>query len=513
MNNALTVSPVLARYTPLARRLPKPRDTRVPFIMFAFWAAHFPVALAMRQSGTVSTAHAVVTVAVGLYFALAGRKHLRSVAYTAAYITGAEVLWRMTNAQVLWELGKWSIAALMIVAMIRSGRLKGSPLVLCYFALLLPSAMLTLIALGFSDARRDLSFNLSGPFSLAVCCFFFSNLRLSVPQLQRLFLIQVAPIIGIATLALYSISTATNLTFGKNSSFEASGGWGPNQVSAGLGLGALLALLVVLVRRVNGCARALLLLAMLFLAVHSALTFSRGGLYNAVGAALFSGVYFVRDPKTRARLLVLVPLLVLTVNYLLLPQLEAITGGALSERFKNTDTTNRHQIALAELGVWADHPLLGVGPGQSRMIAGAPAHTEMTRLVAEHGVLGLVALVLLLVEGARNLKRARTAKTKAVLAAAMSWSLVYMLNAGMRLVAPSFLFGLSFLILSDQEYPYRKRRRTRLQNRPPGQAPRPYSGLPRLSINRNREEYAAVARSRADMPTRERNNGDQPGTQ
>jgi hypothetical protein len=417
---------------------------------------HLPLALLMRESSAFSTVHALATVALGLYFALAGRRHLVRVAYVGAYIVGAEVLWRMTAAQVFWETGKWATAAILITAMLRSGRLKGPPLVLWYFALLLPSVMLTLTALGLGETRRELSFNLSGPFALMVCCCFFASLKLSVRHLQRLFLVQIAPTLGVAAIALYGISTATNLSFGKGSSFGTSGGFGPNQVSAALGLGALSALLVLLVGKLSVRVRIIVLAAMLFLAVHSALTFSRGGLYNAVAAALLAALYFMKDAGTRARLLVLVPVLLLIVNYTVLPQLDSFTQGALSNRFKSVDTTNRNDIALAQLEVWRDNPLIGVGPGLSRDYADALAHTELTRLLAEHGVLGLGALILLLVASLQNLRRARTSRGKAVVAATIGWTFAFMLNSGMRLMAPSFMFGLSFLTLVEE--PIRRRR-------------------------------------------------------
>jgi O-antigen ligase len=431
----------------------------------------------MRQSSAFSTVHALATVAVGFYFALAGRKHLLRVAYVGAYIVGAEVLWRMTAAQVFWEMGKWATAAILITAMLRSGRLKGAPLVLWYFALLLPSAVLTLTALGLGEARRELSFNLSGPFSLMICCCFFANLKLRIAHLQKLFLVQIGPTLGVAAIAFYGISTATDLSFGKGSSFGTSGGFGPNQVSAALGLGALSALLILLVGKLTGRARVIVLVAMLFLAIHSALTFSRGGLYNAVAAALLGGLYFMRDAGTRARLLVLVPGVLLIVNYTVIPQLDAFTQGALSTRFKSVDTTNRNDIALAQLEVWRDHPLLGVGPGLSRYYADAVAHTELTRLPAEHGVFGLAALILLLIAGLRNLRRARTPRAKAVVASTIGWSFAFMLNAGMRLMAPSFLFGLSFLMLSEEPVP-RRRRLRRVPGEPePQNAAKRYEGV------------------------------------
>jgi O-antigen ligase len=314
-----------------------------------------------------------------------------------------------------------------------------------------------------------------------------------------------AVLVGVAAIALYGISTAIDLTFSKNSSLATSGGFGPNQVSAALGLGALLALLVILVRKVDLRTRFLVLVAMLYLAVQSALTFSRGGLYNAVGAALFASVYFMRDAQTRARMLMVVPILLLLVNYAVLPQLDNLTEGALSERFKSVDTTNRAEILLAQLDVWREHPFFGVGPGQARSFAGAVAHTEMSRLVAEHGLFGLVALILLLLGGARNLRRARTGSARAVVAASIGWSLLFMLNAGMRLSAPSLLFGLSFLtLLNEEDLVSRK-------GRPPRRPPQEWRG--RATDRRSLSDSRSTAIDTASRPsTDERTLGNQDST-
>ena len=68
---------------------------------------------------------------------------------------------------------------------------------------------------------------------------------------------------------------------------------------------------------------------------------------------------------------------------------------------KVSDTTGREDIARADLEVWFDNPVLGVGPGVAKEYRAATfgraaaAHTEFTRLLAEHGILGLVALIIL----------------------------------------------------------------------------------------------------------------------
>jgi len=421
-----------------------PQERSIGWGLITFYALHMPLALLIYRSPALATFHALVTFLVGLRWALMGFRSFAQVAYAGAYLVGAEVLWRMTGAQVFWEFGKYGCAALFIVAMLRSNVLKGPWMALLYFALLLPSAALTITAHSPSRAREELSLHMSGPFALWICAWFFSHLKLSRVQLQRLMLAVIGPILSVAFITFIAIRSSSNLTFSNNSNFVTSGGFGPNQVSNALGLGALLAFLFVLDKSSNLKLRVLMFGAMFFCGIQSALTFSRGGLYSAGGAAVLALLFLMRDRRSRVKVILVAAILFVTINFIVLPRLDSFTGGALSTRFQKTDPTGRDRIAYTELDVWKANPILGVGPGQGKIWTGAAAHTEFTRILAEHGTLGLFALLLILTAGAQNLKRVRDAKSKALVASVMCWSFLFMSNAGMRLAAPALAFGLSF---------------------------------------------------------------------
>jgi hypothetical protein len=416
---------------------------------------HAPLGLLMSEVPAVSTAHAAATFLVGVWIAAMGRR-LEQVAYEGAYIVGAEVLWRMTGAQIPWEFGKYATAAVLLISMARRSRLQGPMLPFLYFVLLLPSCLLTLLGETLGEAREQISFNLSGPFALMVSALFFSDLRLDAEQVQRLRLALLGPVIGIAAIAMFVMLTNPDLVFTGESNNATSGGYGPNQVSAALGLGAMLLVFFVMEARAGRALRVALFALMVVLAAQSALTFSRGGLYNAVGGVLLGLVFLMRDARSLVKLLAVAALLVGTATFYVLPKLDEFTDGALMRRFESTDPTNRDTIIDADLQIWSEHPLLGVGPGQGpayrKVISyGAAAHTEFSRLFAEHGFFGFVSLVLLLAAGARALVDSGGPQARAVKASMIGWSLLYMLNAAMRLAAPSFLFGLAFANLDLDE--------------------------------------------------------------
>ncbi|MCM3874270.1 MAG: O-antigen ligase family protein [Pyrinomonadaceae bacterium] len=419
----------------------------------AFFAAHIPLALLMRQYPRIGFFHALATCAWGLrWTTFKSRPEL--VAYTGAYIMGAEVLWRMTRTPIFWEFGKYAVVTLFVVSIVARRRLKPPPLPLLYFALLLPSVLLTAGSMSFETARQQLSFNLSGPLALMASAWFFSQIELSKEKVLRLFSALIGPIVGIAALAILSTLTHQGLQFTGASNKVTSGGFGPNQVSTILGLGALAAYFYMLERGVSHSFRLLTLFILVVFTAQSAMTFSRGGLYIAAGSALAGSLFLARSNRTRIKLVLGVAIISTIGYYLVLPRLDAFSQGKLSARFQNSKTTGRDHLAAVEFEAWQKNPILGLGPGGAEPLRHKllhssgdelmASHTEYTRLVAEHGILGLNALLLLLLAGVSSLRRANTLENKARITSFLVWSSLFMAFYGMRLVAPSFIFGLAF---------------------------------------------------------------------
>lgn len=431
-----------------------------------FLGAHIPLGFLLHSSSAVSALHAAATFAVGMYLALFDRR-LERVAYVGAYIIGAEVLWHMTDAPIFWEFGKYGVAAIFLTAILRNRLFRVPALPVFYFVLLLPSVWITILQEDWSSRIEDwqtgrdmISFNMSGPLALMVSAWFFSHLKLSTIQLQRLFLALMGPIIAVGTIALTGVASS-DISFGTTSNNSASGGFGPNQVSSILGLGALLAFLffvlsnragqnknVSIVGVVSWVRRFLMICLMIVLIAQSALTFSRGGLYNTVAALAIAFFYLMRESRSRLQFIFIALFLLGFSAYVLLPKLNEYTGGAFASRFESTDTTGREGFVEYQLGVFQRHPLFGLGPG--RGFWGA-SHTEYARLLADHGSLGLLALLLMFLMAAVNLKRARTIMKKTVVSSVLVWSFIFMAHLGMRLAAPSFMIGLTFAALTLQE--------------------------------------------------------------
>lgn len=418
--------------------------------MLAFLLAHGPLGIAFRQFEGISRWHALAVLGLGVWWATLGRRPVLAV-YAAGYITGAEVLWRMTGSNLLWEFGKYAASLILLLLLFRLPSYRTTAWGgLLYIVLLVPSAFLTLEHLGFAMARDALSFNLSGPFTLALAVLFFSSIRASSIDLKWLVLALLSPILGITAICTYSTLTAGQITFYAESNFVTSGGFGPNQVSAVLGLGALLALIVAL-QSTRALARWVFLGVTLGILVQGVLTFSRGGVINALICTGILGVHLIGQPKVRATFFAVLLLFALLGSTVIIPRLNEWTGGALEERYSSTSVGLRQSIAEEELHLFREHPMLGVGPGMAKYYRTDPlgfevaAHTEFTRLLAEHGIFGGLALVMLLLIAARGYLTAPSALQKGWAAALAAWTFAEMSHSAMRIAAISVLFGLAMI--------------------------------------------------------------------
>ncbi len=425
------------------------KDLLSPSILYIILLISIPLGLGMVRSRTFATFHAYIIPALGLMFLFA-RSPAPSI-YILSYIMSSHVLWRMTKARVLWEYSKYAgilLAFLIIVRYIK--RVKNFILPLFFLFFLSLSIPLTLNYYGdFSVIRRELSFNLSGPLVFSISVLLFSNIKLKTKQIAFNFLMILSPIVSTATISLYTLLTHT-VIFTTTSNPLASGRFGPNQVSAVLGLGALIALLIGINYIETILSRILIFATGAWLFIQSVLTFSRGGPLNFILSSMVLFWYLLRNKKTRLRVTGGI-LFLLAIFIILLPRLEKLTQGKLEERFTSLNTTGRTEIALAELELFKTHPLFGVGPGvgiaeRSNLLGYFVAsHTEYTRLPAEHGLWGIFALVILLYLLYIPVRYSKSFKQKSQNASLIMWSLFEMAHSATRIAITTYLPGITYL--------------------------------------------------------------------
>ena len=406
----------------------------------------------MFQVPYLANVHNAAIVLIGVAFAV--RRKFDWVVYTGAYIVGAEVIWRVCHATLSYESGKYSLIAVFGCGLLVMGSVRASTATLLYFVLLLPSAVLTMFDRGAEDVRQQLSFYLAGPLALTVATAFLTNVRITRQQLPRLLVALLGPLCGLGAITLFSTLSTANISFSTESNMVTSAGFGPNQVSSVLGLGVFVALFFALIIPCLPSFRLVLTGAMLFLAVQSAMTFSRNGLYAAASSGLCVAIFGLRLPGVWRRVVMGGFGLVLLGGLVIFPRLNRFTNGMLEERFAQTQATGRDELFWDDLRVFREHPLFGVGPGNVRDFrkTGAThwaAHTEFSRMLAEHGVFGLGALVLLVSTAIIRCVRLRDLESRTFTAGLFVWVFLYMAVNAMRVAAPSFVFAIAMMDLAS----------------------------------------------------------------
>ncbi len=203
-------------------------------------------------------------------------------------------------------------------------------------------------------------------------------------------------IINILAIIAYSYAANPNISWGSESSFAASGGMGPVQISMILALGIIG--LIISTDLVKKTSRYLYIVLIAIIFIGMILTFSRNGLYLTLIAGfcyfiLFKSLSF----KSISILIILIIIGFIGFNFGM-----KYAGNALIERYSDTNPTNRDTLVIYGWNMFLENPLFGVGTGNYAKEVAKPeylgkksgAHNEFIRASAEHGILGLISWTL-----------------------------------------------------------------------------------------------------------------------
>lgn len=400
-----------------------------------------------------------------IYVVAKGNKN-NEVLIAAAYFTGAEVFFRMTGGVLFYETGKYAVIFFLLLGMLYRGTsLKSIPFWAYLFALI-PGIIFSAINLNYeTNFRTAIIFNLSGPFCLGIAAIYMYYRKVTRTQLQHIFLAMLLPIVTtMLYLYLYTpdIKDALN---GTESNFQTSGGFGPNQVATILGLGMFILitrLFTISSRFIN-----LIDLALLFFMSYRAIvTFSRGGVITAGICAFFFILFLFWTSNFRTKAKLLPKIVIIVLGLVLTWGFTSIqTTGLIDKRYTNRDaagrlkqdiTTGRSELISSELEAFYQEPLTGIGVGKikefryDRTGTLAATHNEVSRLLSEHGILGLSVLMLLFFTPLFYWFRQR--HNPYLVALFVFWFLTIN-HSSMRLAAPAFIYGLSLLFVLNEKKP------------------------------------------------------------
>jgi hypothetical protein len=210
-------------------------------------------------------------------------KRVEEVLFACAYISGSEVLFRMTKGAISYEASKYLVILFVIIGLFFKGvNYKAYPYFF-YLIALVPAIIVASMTLGYqSDFRRSIAFVLSGPVCLGIATLFTFDKKVSNEKILKVILYLGLPSITMTTyLFLYNPSIKDTLT-GTASNAATSGGFGPNQVSTALGLGIFAIVVRIFMKSPTIFLKVLNVVILVGMAFRAIVTFSRGGIFAAI---------------------------------------------------------------------------------------------------------------------------------------------------------------------------------------------------------------------------------------
>jgi O-antigen ligase len=318
-----------------------------------------------------------------------------------------------------------------------------------------------------SDLRTSIAFNITGPVCLGIASIYTYNRKILFSQLNNMLLTLGLPIISTTVyLILYTPELKTILV-STGSNLATSGGFGPNQVATMLGIGMFIFFTRLILASKTKLLFIINLIILLNISYRGLVTFSRGGMLTGLVMMTLFLVILYKDISSyaRSRLYILFVFMIaafaLTWIYT-----SNQTSGLIDKRYANQDAkgrmkesqfTGREDIWNSEIAAFEDHPVFGVGVAKGLEIRKektgetVTSHNEITRTLAEHGTMGIIALLIvfftpffLYLDNKQNIF---------IFCFLIFW-LMTINHAAMRIAAPAFVYSLSLLkVYMDEETP------------------------------------------------------------
>lgn len=328
-----------------------------------------------------------------------------------SYLISFELLDRMakTSPFIPYELGKYLLVLMGFLGLVAVGIRSQKGIIM---ALLVTPA----VFYDFSNQRVifDIINYYLGPLAVGFGIAFSDRLQVKHNQF-----VQILKFIWLACLSslIFTIIKTPDfedISFELKAQFDTTGGHSSNQVSTVLGLGMFLSFYSVFKKLKFSGYRLLDIFIFAGFTFQGLLSFSRGGiLVGTLGILLI--LFFpehnsnLKLNTNRSKPLLIVLISVFTL-YGIFELANSITGGNLLLRYQGETAgtlrgtkeltvdqfvTGRIGIFEKDIKVWKRHIVSGGGVGSSRFLRdeereGVAPHVELSRLLADHGILGLV---------------------------------------------------------------------------------------------------------------------------
>ena len=395
----------------------------------------------------------------------------REILLASAYFVGAEVLFRMTKAGVSYEASKYLVILFMAMGMFFKGISgKGYPYFM-FLILLVPAIIVASMTLSFdAKFRTNIAFVLSGPVCLGMAALYCYDRKVTQKLILEILLYIALPTIALTTyLFLYTPSVKDVLTNTASNS-ATSGGFGPNQVATALGLGMFAMVARLFLSSPSLVIKLLNMAIFIAMTYRAFVTFSRGGVIAAIivtGAFLWT--LFIKS-TSKQKNQIIGPLILFglaaSISWVVS---SSQTMGLLDKRYANEDAqgrekqdiaTGRVHIFMDEMDGFLSSPFLGVGASRTKDIrvqrdgVELPSHNEIGRILSEHGLLGVFALMILIF---KPLGYRGTNKKNIFFYAFLAFWFATINHTGMRIAAPSYIYALALLNVNYEKRPIHRK--------------------------------------------------------
>ena len=406
-----------------------------------------------------SKVYGIAILVFGIYFIIQSKNKQNEALLMAAYAVSAEIMLRMTGGTFVNEYGKYLVMLFLFLGMLFSGFSRNALVYWLFLFFLVPSVVLSTVTLDIStDVKKAIVFNMSGPVCLGISAIYCYKRLLTFQRLLGVVTAFSLPLLCLVTYLYFYTPNIQDVVTGTQSNFETSGGFGPNQVSTILGLGIFIFFVQLMLNSSNGILQIINGGLVLFFAYRGLITFSRGGIYTGVAMILLllAILYFQANFQTKPKIAGIIVLSFLAT--LAVWSYSSIkTNGLLDKRYANQDAAGREKksqlsgreiLIESELKMFYENPILGVGVGKNKELRKSQTgidlatHNEMTRMLAEHGTLGIVGLLILVITPLYLFLVDR--QNILALSFFVFW-LLTINHAAMRLSAPAFIYALSLL--------------------------------------------------------------------
>lgn len=394
---------------------------------------------------------------IGSVYIIKNKNQNNEAAAVAAYCAGIEIIQRMQNAMLGYEMAKYAVIGFLLLGMTFENKVyHRNKTWIIGLILLVPSMFL-------ADSFEGIRFSASGIIALLFAAYYFQGRYLSKEDYYKLLSFIILPIISAAVVITLKTPDYSTITFTAESNAAMSGGYGPIHVSTILSIGLLILIIFMMIGKSIFRYKWLNYIVIFLMAFRVIFTFARSGLLSLILSLACFFLCFMNDHHFKKNKSV-ISLIIVGIAFLIAwSSIDNITGGMSTNRFTGRDTegekkedvtTGRTALNKQDLEIFSNYPIAGIGVGNvaeyRRCHYGMPhtSHMEYTRLLAEHGLLGFFVVLILLIEPLKHYKITR-GYTRLFFVAFAVFTLTNMIPAATRTALPMFLYGLSFTRIKE----------------------------------------------------------------